>query len=126
MRCLKVFSFLLLFGVFVSNIAQARQYNNWVIPFDETQFKSILDEQFDSGILSVKYILNQDPELGKNKNQLIDNLWINLTNTRNGILSGKFKGGGVYLNNSTEDYEISFLFDGASTEKIHVRVNAPD
>jgi len=107
-------------------MAQARQETNWIIPFDESQFKSILYEQFNSGILSVDYILDLNPELGETRQELIDNLWINLSNTRNGLLSKKFKNGGVYLNNSLEDYEISFLFDGYSTEKIHVRVNAPD
>ena len=126
MRYLKIFSVLLVFGVFVSSMAQARQYKNWSIPFDESQFTSILDEKFDSGILSVQYILDLNPELGENRQELIDNLWINLSNTRNGILNEKFKGGGVYLTNSSMDYEISFLFDGGSTDKIHVRVNAPD
>ena len=126
MRYLKIFSVLLVLGVFVSNMAQARQYQNWSIPFDETQFKSILDEQFDSGDLSVQYILYQYPELGGTKEEIINNLWTSLSNTRDGILSGSYKGGGVYLDNSLNDYAISFKFHGSSTEKIHIRVNAPN
>ena len=126
MRYLKIFSVLLVLGVFVSTIAQAYTSQNFIIPFDKSQFSKILNEKFDSGELSVKDALSQYPELGNSKEDIIETLWEELSKTRNGILSKKFKGGGVTLDNSLNDYEIGFMFDGSSADKIHVTAKFND
>jgi hypothetical protein len=126
MRYLKVFSVLLVLGVFVSSMVQARDYQNLIIPFDKSQFSKILNEKFDSGELSVQDALSQYPTLGESRQDIIDKFWEALSMTRNGILSEKFKGGGVNLDNSINDYEIGFMFDGGSADKIHVKASLPD
>ena len=121
MRYLKIFSVLLVLGVFVSSIAQARQYENFIIPFDEAQFRSVLNEKFDSGYLSVQDALSNYPEIGENRQDIIDTLWESLSVVHDDILNKLYKGGGVYLDNSINDYDISFKFDGGSTDKVHVK-----
>ena len=120
MRYLKIFSILLVLGVFVSTLAQAREYANWIIPYSESEFGSILDKKFDSGELSVQNILYNYPELGENRQEIVDNLWEALSERRDVILTKELKSGGVYLDNSISGYEIIFVFDGGSLGKIHV------
>ena len=123
MRYLKVFSVLLVLGVFVSSMAQARDYQDLIIPFDEAQFRSILNEKFDFGELSVKDVLTHYPGIGENRQEIIDTLWESLSVVREDVNNNLYKSGGVYLDNSINDYDISFKFDGGSTNKIHVKSN---
>jgi hypothetical protein len=125
MRYLKVFSVLLVLGFFVSTVAQAYE-QNFKIPFDKSEFSQILNEKFNSKELSIEYTLSQYPDFAENRQELIDNLWEEMSETRNDLLSKKYKDGGVYLYNGTNDYEISFRFDGYSTDKIRVNVNSPE
>jgi hypothetical protein len=121
MRYLKVFSVLLVLGVFLCNIAQARQYKNFNIPFDKSQFSKILNEKFDSEELSVKDALSHYPGIGENRQEIIDTLWESLSVVREDIDNKEYYSGGVYLDNSINDYDITFRFDGDSINKIHVK-----